>query len=385
MKSFSEFFTIAAFRGVVLYEVLNPRVEGTYEDQAVKDWYTGNHDNWHKHCDVPIESFVREVVESGVLKPIVNQIGRENYISAQWERLLGGLYEPSSLLSRTYNKFLHHALMLASFKTNDSLDQQYADLIKLIDSGNIEWSLTDISSNCERTGQHMWLDIENWEPRWGAMDDSRNFQVLNQLPFDDNLRTIEVNFPSGRLLTNDWFRIDGFNEVVESSEWFSINTGYGKVRQTEHYAVNHNFVNVAAGDMSVHPFSKDDDAVTTYLVFNRGDGTTWNSETDEETEYQGDGFDHGSICTDLWAASVIDYEVLVSMLTPQHGAQARALVDEWIADEMYGPEIAVEPGRYLCRYSPDYPYFPDVAKDKGFDVFSLDEPIFTLTRIGDIV
>lgn len=385
MKSFREFFPITAFRGVVLYDVLNPRVDGKYEEPAVKAWYTDSHDNWHKHCDVPIESFIREVVESGVLKPISNQSGRDNYVSAQWERLLGGVYEPESLLSKTYYKFLYQALTIARYQTDRSLDRQYDDLITLVDSGTIEWSLTDISSDCDRTGQHMWLDILNWEPRWGAMDASRNFQVLSPLPADDNLRTIEVSFPSGRLLTNDWFRVDGFNEIVESSEWISINTSFGQIRQTEHYASNHNFVNIFAGDMGVHPFSKDDDEVTSYLVFNRGDGTTWDSETDEETEYEGDGFDHGSICTDLWAASVIDYEVLVSMLTPTHGSQSRAVVDAWIADEMYGPEITVEPGRYLCRYSPNYTDFVDVAKEKGFDVFSLDEPIFTLTRIGDIV
>jgi hypothetical protein len=109
-----------------------------------------------------------------------------------------------------------------------------------------------------------------------------------------------VVLKTGNLLVNDWFRIPEFTEAVEKR--FPLNARKGREDQTHYYAEKFGFVSVGVGNSCAG-------------VYQDGNMILLGHHDEEETPAPANLTDVGSVCTDLWAATFVEYETLVEIVT----------------------------------------------------------------------
>jgi hypothetical protein len=93
----------------------------------------------------------------------------------------------------------------------------------------------------------------------------------------------------------------------------------------------------------------------------------------------------GNVCTDLWAATFVEYETLVDLVARTNPGAAKDIVDEYIeahAGGSYGlHRITVEPGTYYLYHFGEHEEFAERAKQAGLKLESGHvEPFFVFSR-----
>lgn len=148
------------------------------------------------------------------------------------------------------------------------------------------------------------------------------------------LHLVEIEIPSGQLLLADWFRAEGFTELVdEGDQWRG-----GSVRESEadaeRYRRDHGFTSVRSACRSLTVIS---------------DGSTIavgrHSEDGEFPLPKGYGRIR-NLCIDLRQVSVVDRRILDAILTGIHGPVEASRMTEEVAASHDTVDIAVRPGRY---------------------------------------
>ena len=127
----------------------------------------------------------------------------------------------------------------------------------------------------------------------------KEFRDLTPCPFENKIYTSKINFPTGKIMINDWFRDnDGkFSEAVDNSEAeYCINYSAGIIESIRHFSENENFVSVNVGNSCPSIYLFDDLIVV--------------------GEYceAADDYRVGGVCTDLWNATLIDEDTYRSKL-----------------------------------------------------------------------
>lgn len=219
---------------------------------------------------------------------------------------------------------------------------------------------------CRMTGEALYIGFDNWKPSLWTFSNGRHVPAG---PVEaPGIETVEVTFPTGQLLIADWLRIPAFTTASRAKD-FDINCERGKREAVRWHAEKLGFAHVFVGNTSPRVLkhaggfavgrpARNEDA-DDYLT---PDGTT----------------DIGYVCTDLWWATIIDRETLLSILTK---TMSRDVAESHVATYLLENDIIqveVEPGRWHLSFCGDHEEFA-LLSDKddlapvGFDAF------FTLT------
>lgn len=373
--SFKDHFPFEVFLDVVSWEKFNPRPAGAYNSPESDAWYSRYSAFWEHTVTPRLMMFVQSWSQTGKLKPITNHSNRERAIYSAWQKIMDGTItgEYNSIFSGL-ESMLRQSIMITSHTPGIEGYESYRRFITAMDAGNYPWYMTSIHCRCDRTGESLSLNIVDWEPSWGRSINGQ-FDVVEDLPPEVGYREVEIEFKTGNLLCDDWFRIDGFTELF--SDDYQINYTHGQVARTLGY-LKQDFLLVGAGNCTVYAYSPSATDKSS-IVFNYGDGSYWDSDEDEELN-DTRGHDVGSISCGHWAVGVIEYETLIEKLTPRHGADTQRIIDEYLEHESDGCRIQIAPGRYRLIFQTNG-NIRGVMQERGIDNLGCNDPLFVLTKL----
>lgn len=159
-----------------------------------------------------------------------------------------------------------------------------------------------------------------------------------------SVRHLELSLPSGVLCMADWFRIDGFNEglqaLIGGEDHYEINSATGLDARARDYFERAGLAIVQVGNISPAAYGD------TPGVWRMG-----HVDEDHETFWTEDGEPRDGVrppqeawrtCTDLWANTFADREVIVDILMASEKypdrSDARAALEAYV--EGYGVSMA---------------------------------------------
>jgi hypothetical protein len=89
-------------------------------------------------------------------------------------------------------------------------------------AGNFDWWHIKIH-NCQKTDTTLACGINNWQLTLYRFDhEKNNYFVVDSGSDIPTIVTLDVIFPSGKLLIADWFRIKQFSDAVEREDRWDI-------------------------------------------------------------------------------------------------------------------------------------------------------------------
>jgi hypothetical protein len=384
--NFRNHLSLENFKLLANFKINNPEPAPTtkseYNCPAKQAWRSRKHDLYTSLIGNAILSFIIELKNNNELKPFSNSEGYSIQFSDDWATLISedklNEYEYKWLMDRIDRVFapLKHIIEFTCIHITPldctlilTEEQKYERLVSFINDGNFDWSEIDSDDVCDYTGIKMKTIFTNWIPTLGTVsrDEKLCFNPVPNIKADNSVRTIEIEFKTGNLLINDWFRIDGFDDIVETERLPSINSGFGIEANIRHYIKNYGFISCFVGNSSPEIFMSSDKNT---LVF---------GHHDEEIELQ--NFNNiGSVCTDLWWASIIEEEVLLDIITKTQGDNAHALIREYADNLWTMNRVKIEPGIYTLYFYPRHQHFSSRIKETGIILGNITEPYFALIK-----
>lgn len=243
----------------------------------------------------------------------------------------------------------------------------YRKKIEEFNKGDIP-SFVFSHENCQETGITLFLSFKGWVPEGRCIVGGKSGPLRRLKPATVQETVLELK--TGNLLVNDWFRITAFTEAVECN--FQLNARKGREDQARFYAEKFKFVSVGVGNSCAG-------------VYQRGNQLIVGCYDEEEVELPADLVEHGHVCTDLWAATLIEYENLVDIVARTLPDTAQAVVDAYLAEQTPGNyglmKMTVEPGTYYLYHYGEHEQFSKMAKEAGISLDdTIDEPYFILSK-----
>tara|TARA_B100001105_G_scaffold72359_1_gene56860 strand:- start:1002 stop:2219 length:1218 start_codon:yes stop_codon:yes gene_type:complete len=316
--------TYGAYRAHHADRPRKPDGGADFDSSAYKAWSA----EYRTHCDAAgaaIQAFLLELRASRELALVPHMYRRTHRLAQAWNALAQGEQQPYQLehiaRSLSYALFVAGSVHIAE---DAPLERAYEALITTADDGTFDWCYLNSQDECQTTGERIHFELQEWRPRLGIVDHTsrdRDLVPLRPIPLPKVFHHV-IQAPSGELLIADWFRHDAFTQAVKdpASEdcSYSVNNDLGKLRQTAWYAQRHGFMSVFVGN-------------TLPRIVERGDHFAI-ARVDEDGELGEPpivGHIAGSVCTDLWWATVIDRQVLTDILSRSMPAEAaqHAVVD----------------------------------------------------------
>lgn len=244
-------------------------------------------------------------------------------------------------------------------------------LVELIEAGNFSSFETE-REECLLSGSSLSLELKGWAPSFRIFKpEFRRFDALAEGDIvAPGLEHVTIRVPTGHLLVADWFRHAAFtsqtDKVLEGNP--SINNEAGCVERTRRMAEQLSVASVFVGNTSPE------------IVAHQG-GLRMGYLGDEDEGAGGlEGSSMGSICTDLWWATIVDKQVLVDILAqtlprPEAVAEVDKLIREQASDIR---EVQVEPGEYHLYFAGSPETFAQHfwMEEVGFQGF--EEPMLAL-------
>lgn len=261
------------------------------------------------------------------------------------------------------------------FKDNE-LYQKYEALLEQVHS-ILTGGFTERCSQCGKL-----IDFKNLFQK-----NQHLASAVDECSFQSNIHTLEINIPSGVLVANDWFR-DKNNILTNLTD--VNNSQYGKRMLAKGYSdlkyiegniqefaqvvagVECGLVTVFTGNTSPHIYQNGNSLIICEKIDFSNYDYDEDSETEEEFEkrvvefqksLQDSGWqDVGYVCTDLWRASLIDYDVLKDHFLKHY--------DEDSVDDMMSKyqKINVEPGKYKITFSSKSYNGVDILKSNSSEI-----------------
>lgn len=203
----------------------------------------------------------------------------------------------------------------------------------------------------------------------GKKDFSCTIEPMSPNKYNIQIKSIDFEFKTGKLLINDWFRVktNAFNEAVKHLDVKgSINFSNIREEQIKKYA-QENMISVNIGNTCPSVYLKNG-----HLLIGQG------PELKKGKTYK------GNVCTDLWNATIIDEEEFCHKLK-NYGLNdsdiAEALRE--VKDTWTTVQFKVEPGQYRLHYCADYEKFNQLyrRKDGQIDLGSRYKPYFVIEKL----
>lgn len=184
------------------------------------------------------------------------------------------------------------------------------------------------------------------------------------------VRETELQLKTGNLLVSDWFRIKEFTSLTKGKH-ISLESRQGIEESARHLAAQFGVVSVCVDN--------------TYPgVFQAGDQVIVGSHYEDDGEIPARFSAIGSVCTDVWAATFVEYENLVELAGRSLPDTAKEVVDAYLAEPVvarHTHRLTVEPGTYYLYHFGDFEDFPEMAKKSGSELDSGHiTPFFVLSR-----
>lgn len=379
MKSFSTYFPFSAFEHMA-------QVEAEWRAGPKTDWQ-GRQAAEDACLGEALSAFLADRRNEGLLQPIA-LAGHQNWDLDRWNHFLetGSTAElPRSILHSFAFDLLYWALTpsatlekkLEGLSADDRMHAVYADLIERADIGDF-WRGPDLE--CAACGTRLQAEIKGWNITLGT-NRYREPDRLDPCRYVPGLKEVLLQVTSGEVLIADWFRVEGFTEIVDAEKPnISINFAAGEVEQTRHYADAHGFVSVFVGNSlpSIYVNSAKDRVVVGRMAEDL-DGEDWQS-----ADSWGDFSAVGRVCTDLWWATAIDRQRLVDVLASRHGpAKAAALVEAYLDEGNDVTRVQLPPGRYRVQFDSRKDLAAQLSQEIGRTAHKHDAPDMHLVRISD--
>lgn len=366
MKSFSSHFPKSAMESLVSTK-LNP----THIDERF----------------VPaLESFLVELKEEGRFNAIENSEGYDTPFIRAWNGIASEdeLFQnrPKKLwedvTNMLANKLAFNDLAGLAFRKDlpsaEEIASVYQQMVESIDQGTFPHFKISEFQSCLETGKTIAFEFQNWRCIAGMPGRGRTFTPA-PLPAPPKALEVSIDFPSGHVLAADWFRIPEFTQAIKQvdqkcSKEDSLNSREGRERAVKRYAEELGFVCVNVGNSSPNLFAGDD-----FVVVGLGDD---NPRKPFKLK------DHGNVCTDLWAVTLIDRQRLVEIIAKQVPTEAaEAKVANYLQSNGV-IEFRVEPGAHHLYYHGHHETF-GAKLAEGFEIDGLklgevEAPFFLMTK-----
>lgn len=224
--------------------------------------------------------------------------------------------------------------------------------------------------NCWETGRPLTLSFDNWVPQ-GSYIERRKGSVPLPPPEPARLQETVVELKTGNLLVADWFRIKEFTQAVAREEPFSLESRKGREDQVRYFAETFGLVSVSVGNSMPR-------------IFQEGNQVIGGTYYEDAGPYPDRFTQVGQVCTDLWAATFIEYETLVELVARSLPETAKTVVDAYLAElvpSLHTHRIAVEPGTYYLYHYGDHELFGEMAQKAGINLDSGHiTPYFVLSK-----
>lgn len=177
--------------------------------------------------------------------------------------------------------------------------------------------------------------------------------TLKELPPAEALKPVrhmELEITSGKMIVADWIRAEGFNEGVKillGEEFFDINSATGMDESIQAHYEKAGLIYVPVGNSSPYAFTDDEGLIRMGSVDEDHDDFWLPSGESTGLPIPKEAW---TTCTDLWANTLADKEVIIDvmMVSGLHASRsdAESALDAYI-DETYGAnEVEMDVGTH---------------------------------------
>lgn len=219
---------------------------------------------------------------------------------------------------------------------------------------------------CQTTGEPLYVGFENWKPSVWIL--TKDIDVVRAGPVAaPGIETVDITFPTGHLLIADWLHIPAFIKAGRAKD-FDFNCDRGKREAVKWYAEELGLAHVFVGNTCPGVLKYSGGFVVGPLVYDE--------ETDDTVAPAGTT-EIGSICTDLWWATITDRETVLGILTRKMSREAAETELAAYLKKNEVVQVQVEPGRWRLSFCGETGAYSELAVKSGLIPAGL-EAFFTL-------
>lgn len=248
------------------------------------------------------------------------------------------------------------------------LEEIYAILVKAMEEGTFKKTFTG-SVHCFVSGNDLKLEVTHWRPEFYKFNlDTRKHEPLRAGEIvREKTRHIEVEFPTGRLLAADWFRVQEFTDATDPVQGKNqMNGDKDLANLTQDMVREFNIVHVNVGN------------TTTSLTQVDGGILAYGEDEDDDPTLRADA----RVCNDLWWTTIVDEAILRRILertqTPEEAGQT---IESLLQNG--AKRLDVEPGTYHLYYASHKDLFQKTYNEvfvADAQVGRAQRPYFTLRQ-----
>jgi hypothetical protein len=314
----------------------------------------------------------------------IETLGYENYFFELWNNFFDSVdnqYKTGmrDLILSLTDSMVNYLILFAYSIDYKLSESEIQELIKK-EISRFDFQLTFKSCRLSNTRLNLFLspegifELKREEHKAIMLPDGKKTFETTRYPMEPNkyqikIKTVDIEFKTGKLLINDWFRVEGdlFKNAVSSLKLDGcINYATGREAQIFNYAKN-NVISVNIGNTCPSVYVKNG-----HLLVGRG------PELKKGKTFK------GNVCTDLWNATIIDEYEFVNKLKNNGASEAdisealRQVKDTWTTIQ-----IKVEPGIYRVHFCADYEEFNKLynQKDDKIDFGKKYYPYFLIEKL----
>lgn len=337
--NFATYFTFEQFQ----------QLTASYEQAFATDKYqpSPEHERLEAAAADSIVRFMADMRGAGALQPSDSLAERNRWVGA-WNRFVRDPedhYAADTCLV-PLRLLVQRECLYARTADDQQMQNRHADLCVKFDSGSFgNWDFDGCSAEpCPATGEKLRPMLrDGWKPvllkfSFEGNASGERFEVITDGIPEQQVLHVSIPVPSGNMIAADWFRFGDnlFTSAVDARSLdFDINYEFGRRAQTEYYAREFGFLSISVGNSSPSLLQRDGHLV---LACETGDGDPV-------------GKPLGSVCTDLWWATVIDEAVLRDLIARKHGDAGLTALEEYLAKDRNHFRFKAPQGTLHAYYS----------------------------------
>jgi len=326
-----------------------------------------------------LATHLADLVSRGVARPLEALANRRVHLASIWDHMCGR--NVPSYTTQEQER-VQIARRLCSPLITGPLYMLGQDVTRGISAQDRRSKLQTIVANMDRgsvgywwfgderdhvSGEKFQFELRDWNLVFGRRPArGQQLEEVEDLP-PAGLHAVEIDVPTGDLLVADWFRVEGFTELVDEGDPWRGGSQAENERDAERYAREYGFISVAS-------------ALRSLSILTNGNQIAIGHHDEDGPHplpagYQ--SFAHHTI--DLRKVSVVDRSLLTVILTRIHAPKRAAKLCEEFAAGADTRRLTIAPGRYRVTSSGRGVFtelLPDghPLKTTGFDTVLLIEP-----------
>ena len=321
------------------------------------------------------------LADAGVIRPYNGAQNRRMNLLYSWNQMADTkgeegrrLIEARHVANRLFPGFFHLrlSLLIDNLKRSGSTDsgEMHKAIASELDAGNIRWWTLSSQEYDFISGQDFAYELRDWNIQIGIRPEIRGRKDL--VPVDDlpppALQILEIMIPSGDLLIADWFRAEGFTDLVDEGQPWRGGSVLEDEADAERYVRDYGFISARSERRSL-------------IIITDGKGISVGAYDEDGNHPLPIGWHQvGNILIDLRKISAVDREVLSAILHRIHSEERSREFSEQVATNSDTVRLKVTPGRYQA-ISSGRGYLEDLLpQDHSLKIPGF-EPVLILEKI----